>query len=43
MARVAFVKAIFSYLNFKPDEFLPYNMSELFNKTGNGLTDIVIA
>ena len=43
MARVVFVEAIFSCLNLKPDDgFLPYNMSELFNKTGHGLTDIVI-
>ena len=29
---------------FKPDDgFLPYNMAELFNKTGHGLTEIVIA
>ena len=29
---------------FKPDDgFLPYNIPELFNKTGHGLTDIVIA
>ena len=42
MARVVFLKAIFSYLNLKPDdEFLPYNMAELFNKTEHGLTDIV--
>ena len=41
---VVFVKAIFSCLNLKPDDkFLPYNMPELLNKTGHGLTDIVIA
>ena len=41
---VVFVKAIFSCLNLKPDDgFLPYNMPELFNKTGHGLTDITIA
>ena len=41
---VLFVKAIFSCLSLKPDdEFLPYNMPELFNKTGHGLTDIGIA
>ena len=29
---------------FKPDDgFLPYNMAELFNKTGHGLIEIVIA
>ena len=39
-----FVKAIFSCLNLKPDDgFLPYNMPDVFNKTGHGLTDIVIA
>ena len=44
VACVVFVKAIFSCLNFKPDDgFLLYNMPELFNKTGHGLTDIVIA
>ena len=44
VAWVVFVKAIFSCLNLKPDDgFLPYNMPELFNKTGHGLTDIVIA
>ena len=38
-----FVREIFSCLNLKPDDgFLPYNMSELFNKIGCGLTDIVI-
>ena len=41
---VVFVKATFSCLNRKPDdEFLLYNMPELFNKTGHGFTDIVIA
>ena len=44
VAWVVFVKAILSYLDLKPDDgFLPYNMPELFNKTGHGLTDIVIA
>ena len=44
MAWVVFVKAIFSCLNLKPDDgFLPYNMPELFNKIGHGLTDIVFA
>ena len=44
MTWVVFVKAIFSCLNPKPDdEFLPYNMPELFDKTRHGLTDIVIA
>ena len=42
MAWVVFVKAIFSCLNLKPDDgFLPYNMTEVFNKTRHGLTDIV--
>ena len=37
------MKAIFSCLNLKPvDGFLPYNIPEVFNKTGHGLTDIVI-
>ena len=44
VAWVVFVKAIFSCLNLKPDDgFLPYNMSDVFNKTGHDLTDIVIA
>ena len=48
MAWVVFVKAtkgIFSCLNLKPDDgSLPYNMPELFNKTGHGLIiDIAIA
>ena len=44
MAWVVFVKAILSCLNLKPDDgFLPYNMPELFNKTGHGHTDIAIA
>ena len=44
VAWVLFVKAIFSCLNLKPDDrFLPYNMPDIFNKTGHGLTDIVIA
>ena len=43
IAWVVFVKAIFRCLNLKPDDgFLPYNMPEVFNKTGYGLTDIVI-
>ena len=38
------MKAIFSCLILKPDDgFLPHNMPELFNKTGHGLADIVIA
>ena len=38
------MKAILSCLNLKPDdEFLSYNMPELFNKTEHGLTDLVIA
>ena len=44
VAWVVFVKAMFSCLNFKPDDgFLHYDMPELLNKTGHGLTDIVIA
>ena len=44
VAWVVFAKAIFSCLNLKPDDgFLPCNMSELFSKTGHGLTDILIA
>ena len=44
MAWVVFVKAIFSYLNLKPDDgFLLYNMPEVFNKTGHSPTDIIIA
>ena len=44
MAWVVFLKAIFSCLNLKPnDRSLPYNIPELFNKIGPGLTDIVIA
>ena len=44
MALVVFVKATFSCLNVISDDgFLGYNMPELFNKTGHGLTDIVIA
>ena len=28
----------------RPDDgFLPYNLPEIFNKTGHGLTDIIIA
>ena len=43
MTWVVFVKALFSCLNLKPDDgFSPYTMPELFNKTGHGLTDIVI-
>ena len=44
VAWVVFVKATFSCLNLKPDDgFLPYNMPELFNKTGYGLTNIITA
>ena len=43
VAWVVFVKAIFSCLNLKPEDgFLPYNMPDVFNKTGHGFTDIVI-
>ena len=41
---VVFMKAIFSCLNLKDDDgFLPYSMREVFNETGHGLTDIIIA
>ena len=44
LAWVIFMGAIFSILNLKPDdEFLPYSMPEVFNKTGHCLTDIIIA
>ena len=44
VALVVFVKATLSCLNLKPDDgFLPYIMSEFFDKAGPGLTDIVIA
>ena len=40
---VVFMEAVFSKTNLKPDEgFLAYSMPELFIRTGNGLTDIVI-
>ena len=43
-AWVVFMKAIFLCLNLKLDEgLLPYSMPEVFNKTGHGLTDIIIA
>ena len=41
---VVFVKAMFSCLNLKPEDgFLSYDFPEVFNKTGFGLTDIIIA
>ena len=44
VAWVLFVKAIFLCLNLKPDDgFLPYSMPEVFNKTGHGLTDIIVS
>ena len=44
MAWLVFVKAIFSYLNLKPDDgFLIYNMLDVFNKARHGLIDTVIA
>ena len=44
VAWVVFVKAIFSCSDLKLDNgFLPYSMPEVFNKTGHGLTGIVIA
>ena len=40
---VVFIEAIFSCLNLKPDDgFLPCSMPEAFNKTGHGLTDIIL-
>ena len=37
------MKPIFPCLNLKPDDrFLTYNMPEVFNKTGDDLTDIII-
>ena len=44
LAWVVFMEAIFSCLNLKPEDiFLPYSMPEVFNKTGHGLTVIIIA
>ena len=44
VARVVFMKAIFSCLNLKPDDrFLSYNMPEVYHKTGHGLTGMIIA
>ena len=41
---VVFMEAIFSYLNLKRDDrFLPYSMPEVFDKTGHGLKDIILA
>ena len=38
------MEAIFSCLGLKPDDrVLPYKMSEIFNKTEHGPTDIIIA
>ena len=39
------MKAIFSCLNLKISDygFLPNNMAKIFDKTGHGLTGIVIA
>ena len=38
------MKAIFSCLNLKPDDgSLPYNIAEVFNETGDGLTNIIVA
>ena len=43
MVQVVFMETIFSCLNLKPyDQFSPYSMPEIFNKTGHGLTDITI-
>ena len=41
---VVFVKAVFLCLNLELDDgFLTHNMPVVSNKTGHGLTDIVIA
>ena len=38
------MKVIFSCVNFKHDDgFSPYSLPEVFNKTGQGLPDIIIA
>ena len=38
------MKQIFSCLNLKPDDgFLPSNMPEVFNKTGHGFTNVIVA
>ena len=43
VACVVFMKAILSCLNIKShDGNLPYCMIDLFNKTGQGLTDIIV-
>ena len=40
---VVFVKAMFSCLNLKPDDGdLSYNMSEVCNKAGHALTNVII-
>ena len=42
VAWVVFMEAIFSCLNFKPDDrFLTYSIPDVFNKTGHGLTVII--
>ena len=44
MAWVVFIKAISFCLNLKPeDEFLPYRMPQVLNKTGNDLADFLLA
>ena len=43
MAWVVSMEVIFSCLNLKHDGFLPYSMPKVFNKTGNGLSGIIIA
>ena len=44
VVRVVFVKATFSCLNLKPDDgFLAYSIPDIFNKTGYGLTNIIIS
>ena len=41
--KAKFVKEIFSCLNLKPDDgFLTYNIPKVFDKTGHGLTGIVV-
>ena len=43
MVWVVFMKATFWCLNIKPDNgFLAYRMPEIFYKTGQGLTDIIV-
>ena len=39
---VIFMEAIVSCLNLKPDNWLPYSMPEVFNKSRHGLAGIII-